>query len=175
MSFNVASFKKQVGDFLRPHSYIVKVSPPAPVGGLDSRELSIRTQSITAPGISFAEVDNHKIYGSGLQITVPHSTTVQEITCVHLVDSKGGVLQTFYDWTNNIVDISGQSKYSPYYYDQYTVDMQIEVYDLSGQKVKTYELKKAFPKSYDPVELSWESTDIMQLSVSYTFESFEIK
>lgn len=170
MSFNVNDFKQGVKGFLRPHTYIVNVTPP--YGGLSNQALSLRTQSITAPGVSFAEVDNYKIYGSGLQISVPHTTTIQEITCVHTVDNDGDVLQTFYDWVNNIVDISGVGKYSPNYYDEYTVDMSIDVFNLANERVKRYDIRKAYPQSLSPIELSWASNEIVELSVTYKFETF---
>lgn len=172
-TFNVSTFKQQAKDFLRPFSYLVVVDPP--VNGADSRAISLRTQSISVPGVSFAEVDNFKIYGSGLQISIPHTTTIQEISCTHTVDPNGEILQTFYNWANKIVDLKNDNKYSPYYYNDYIRDMSIQVYGLDNKLVKTYELKKAYPKSYDPIELSWDSTELMLLNVTYKFEHFELK
>ena len=171
-SFSVSRFKNQVQDFLRPNTYIVKVEPP--VAGADSRELSLRTPSINLPGVSFAEIDDYKIYGSGLQISVPYLATIQEISCTHTVDKEGVVLQTYYDWLNNIVDLKNDNKYSAYYYKQYVVDMAIEVYNVNGDLAKTYTLKNAYPKSFDPIELSWSANELIELSVTYQFESFEI-
>ena len=190
MAFNITEFKSNAGELLRPYSYKVNIAPPAPrrVTGAPppsnpERDLSFRTESITLPGVSFAEVDNHKIYGNGLAISIPHSTTVQEITCVHNVDSEGETLQTFYDWANQIVnidgsgDIFGQGKFSAYYYDDYVAPQGfIEVYKLNGGfPVKTYTLYNVYPAAYDQLQMSWGSTgEVAQLSVTYKFESFSV-
>lgn len=171
-SFSVSRFKNQVKDFLRPNTYIVKVEPP--VAGAGARELSLRTSTINLPGVSFAEIDNYKIYGSGLQISVPYISTIQEISCTHTVDKEGVILQTYYDWLNNIVDIKNDNKYSAYYYKDYVVPLTIEVYSVNGDLAKTYTLRNAFPKSFDPISLSWGASELIELNVTYQFETFEI-
>jgi len=172
MAFNIQNFKSGVGELLRPYSYEVNIVPPN--GG--GRNLRLRTESISLPGISFAEVDNYKPYGNGLTVSIPHSSTVQEITCVHNVDGEGETLQSFYDWANKIVNIDGSDKFSAYYYDDYANrDGTINVFKLDGTVVKTYILKNIYPAAYDQVQMSWGSSgEIAQLSVTYKFESFEL-
>lgn len=170
MAFNVSSFKSSMDDFLRPFTYVVVVSPPGA-----TTDLILRTESISLPGVSFAEIDVYKPYGNGLAISIPHTATVQEISCTHTIDDKGEVLQTFYNWANQTVNLNGQDKFSAYYYNDYTVDMTILVFDLKGSIVKRYQLKRAYVASYDQVQMSWESgSEIAKLSVNYKFESFEI-
>ena len=171
-SFSVSRFKNQVQDFLRPNTYIVRVQPP--FGGADARELGLRTSAINLPGVSFAEIDNYKIYGSGLQISIPYLLTIQEISCTHTIDKEGTILETYYNWLNNIVDIKNDNKYSAYYYKDYVVPLDIEVYNVNGDLAKTYSLRNAYPKSVDPVSLSWSATELIELNVTYQFETFEI-
>jgi len=172
MSFNIRNFKASVGELLRPFSYEVNIQTP----GGDGRSLSLRTESISLPGVSFAEVDVYKPYGNGLTLSIPHSTTIQEITCVHNIDGEGETLQAFYDWANQIVNIDGNNKFSAYYYNQYAdKDGKIYIYKLNGDLIKTYTLKNIYPASYDQVQMSWGSTgEIAQLSVTYKFESFTV-
>ena len=172
MTFNVRNFKNQVGEFLRPFAYDVIVTPPTG----DSRQLTLRTESVSLPGVSFAEADAYKIYGNGLTLSIPHTSTVQEITCVHTIDVKGEVLQTFFDWANQIVDLDGRNKFSAYYYRQYVRNMTINVYDTKGALVKKYTLVNAYPAAYDQVQMSWESGgEIARLSVTYKFEHFKLE
>lgn len=175
MAFNIANFKNQVGEFLRPFAYDVIVTPPTG----DARQLTLRTESITLPGVSFAEADAYKIYGNGLTLSIPHTSTVQEITCVHTIDVEGEVLQTFFDWANQIVDLDGSNKFSAYYYRDYLEDMTINVYDVRGQSpkpIKKYKLVNAYPAAYDQVQMSWESGgEIARLSVTYKFEHFKLE
>lgn len=171
MAFNIKEFKTGVGELLRPYTYEVIVTPP---DGND-RDLRLRTESISLPGVSFAEVDNYKPYGNGLTVSIPHTATVQEITCVHNVDGEGQVLQTFFDWANEIVDLKKDNKFSAYYYNDYTRDLLINIYNLKNEKIKTYKLIRSYPQSYDQVQMSWESGgEVAKLSVTYKFEYFEL-
>lgn len=172
MAFNIRQFKSSVGEFLRPYAYDVIVAPPT--GG--GRELTLRTESISLPGVSFAEIDTYKIYGNGLTLSIPHTSTVQEISCVHTIDMQGQVLQTFFDWANKIVDLDGRNKFSAYYYNDYVKNITINVYDVKGQLVKKYTLVNAYPASYDQVQMSWESGgEVARLSVTYKFEHFKLE
>lgn len=172
MAFNIQNFKSNIDEFLRPFTYEVNIKPPGA-----TTELQLHTESISLPGVSFAEVDGHKPYGNGLAISIPHTKTVQEITCVHTVDKGAKVLQTFFNWANQTVNISGNRKFSAYYYNDYTVpQFTIEVYDLSNKRVKTYVIRKAYCSSYDQLQMSWgDSGEIARLSATYKFESFEVK
>lgn len=175
MAFNIGTFKNQVGEFLRPFAYDVIVTPPSG----DSRQLTLRTESIALPGVSFAEVDAYKIYGNGLTLSIPHTSTVQEITCVHTIDVAGQVLQTFFDWANQIIDLTGKNKFSAYYYKQYVRNMTINVYDVQGKTstpIKKYTLVNAYPSSYDQIEMAWDAGgEIAKLSVTYKFEHFTLE
>jgi len=169
MTFVVSNFKSRVRDWMRPYTYNVVVNPP--VGG--GREIELRTEEVTLPGTSFMSVDNYKPYGSGLMLTIPHSPNIQEISCVHSVDANGEILQRFYDWANSIVNLDGDEKFSASYLDEYTRNMTINIYDLQGRRVKKYDLIKAFPLSYDQIQLGWDATgELVKLSVNYRFRNY---
>lgn len=171
MAFNINQFKSEAVDFLRPYTYEVLINPPG--GG--GRPLSLRTEQISLPGVAFAEVNEYKPYGNGLRIDVPHTVTGQEISCIHTIDAQGGTLQTFYDWANKIVNVDGTERFSAYYYDDYTVDGTIFIYNLKGKEVKQYRIKKMYPQAYNQVEMSWGASDVVKLSVTYKFESFSLQ
>ena len=166
MAFNITDFRGAVDDFLRPYTYDVLINPPG-TGFNGGAPLRFRTESISLPGVAFAEVNDYKPYGNGLRIDIPHTTTVQEISCLHTVDAKGDTLQTFYNWANRIVNVDGTNRFSAYYYDQYTVDGIIYVYDTSGKEVKQYRLKNMYPQSYSQAEMSWAgSAEVVKLNVT---------
>lgn len=179
MTFIVSNFKSRVRDWMRPYTYNVVISPPTgPVvvgpGARGAREIELRTEEIALPGASFATIDNHKPYGNGLMLTIPHSSTIQEIACVHNVDGDGNILQQFYDWANSIVNIDGDQKFATNYLDTYTRDMLINIYDLDGRRVKRYKLNDAYPLSYDQVQMSWGGTETVKLAVNYRFRNYTV-
>jgi len=171
MTFVVSNFKSRVRDWMRPYTYNVVVNPP--VGG--GREIELRTEEVTLPGTSFMSIDNHKPYGNGLMLTIPHSTNIQEINCVHSVDANGEILQRFYNWANSIVNLDGEERFSANYLDSYTRNMTINIYDLRGRRVKRYDLTDAFPLSYDQIQLGWNATgELVKLSVNYRFRNYTV-
>lgn len=173
MTFVVSNFKSRVRDWMRPYTYTVRMSPP--VGG--GRELELRTESVSLPGVAFVAADNYKPYGNGLLLTIPHTPNVQEITCVHNIDGDADIIQRFYDWANKIVDLKNGTKFSAHYYEEYaSSDMQINIYDLRGRQVKRYTLSEVFPLSYDQIQMAWESgSEIAKLNVTYRFRNFEVQ
>lgn len=173
MTFIVSNFKSRVRDWLRPYTYNVVINPP--VGG--GRELELRTEQISLPGMSFMASEGHKPYGNGLMLTIPHSINTQEIACVHNIDGDADVIQTFYDWANLIVNVNGDEKFSANYYDVYArADMIINIFDLQGRRVKRYKLNRVYPLSYDQIQMAWESSgEVAKLNVTYRFQNFEVQ
>lgn len=170
MTFVVSNFKSRVRDWMRPYTYNVIVNPPS--GG--GREIELRTEEVALPGSSFASIDNHKPYGNGLMLTIPHTTTIQEIACVHTVDGDGEILQRFYDWANSIVNKDGDQKFSANYLDTYTRPMTINIFDLDGRRVKRYNLNDAYPLSYDQIQMTWSGTETVKLAVNYRFRNYTV-
>lgn len=176
MPFNVSNFKSQATNWLRPYSYEVTIQPPTGSSG-DSREIRLRTESVTLPGGAFLSFDNYKPYGSGLVLNIPYGVNTQEITCIHTVDSNAEMLQRFYDWMNLIGDLSGERKFTPAYLNEYaSQSMSIKLFDLKGQKIKEYELIDAFPMTMSQTQMSWGTgNEVTKIDVNYRFRNYILK
>lgn len=179
MAFNVSSFKSSARGFLRPHSFEVFILPPGSsnVGSLNAlNSIRLRTEGIALPGAAFLTADNYRQYGNGLTYTIPYGSNPQEIIATHTVDDRGNIIQILYDWVNEVVDLKGDFKYAPAYYEEYTRDMVINIYEQSGTKIKTYRLTGVYPISYDQIQMAWEATDqITKIPVTYRYEYFTIE
>lgn len=176
MSFNVSSFKTQVKDWLRPYSYEVTIQPPTDTL-FGARQITLRTESVNLPGGAFLSLDNYKPYGSGLILNIPYGINLQEITCVHTVDSDGDMLQRFYDWMDLIGDISGRRKFTVSYLKEYaSQSMSIKLFNLKGRKVKEYELIDAFPLTMTQTQMGWATgNEVTKIDVTYRFRNYIIK
>lgn len=168
MAFTLKQWKAGTSKgHLRPHSYSMTVNPPVGNG----LEIFLRTESVTLPGASFLSADNYRPYGSGKNYDIPYSYNSAEISCVHTVDKNADVYRTFFEWANMISDIKGNKNFAASYFDEYTVDMHIDVYGRDHtDKVKTINIFSAYPKSIDQIQMSWATTDdIVRLGVSYYY------
>ena len=174
MPFNVTDFKSQVASkgFARAHSYDCIVTPAAGNG----REISLRTESISAPGAAWMSVDNYKPYGNGRMYTLPYAFNPQEVSMVHTLDADYSVYQDFYEWANKVVDYKGDKQYTAYYLEEYARPLIIQMYDHNtGALKKTITLNEAFPLSVDQMQMSWGSSDdTLKLAVSYKYTDWKV-
>lgn len=172
MPFDIDSWKSSVKDSLPASRYELAVSPP--VGGGD--EIRIRTESVSAPGISFLSVDNYPYAGTGVALNIPYRYNPQEVSMTHTVDNKANIYKTFRDWGNKIVDLEGGSKkFAAYYMDEYTVQMSLTLFDQQNKMAKIVIFREAFPIVVEPMSLGWGQHDeIARFSVSYRFRTFEV-
>jgi len=175
MSFNLSDFKSQVNNWLRPFSYEVRIIPPTLPAPLTGREISLRTESVVLPSVSFLAVNTHRPYGNGLILNIPYGLNTQEINCIHTVDANGEMLKRFFDWSNYIVNIDGDRKYTARYLDEIVADMIINIYDLEGEIVRVYKLFDAYPLSVNPITMSWSSNEIVKLDVNYRYKTFIVE
>jgi hypothetical protein len=174
MSFSLDQWKSSTKKgFLKPTQYEVTVNPPT--GG--GRELRLLTESITSPGISFLTADGHRPYGSGKTYDIAYSYNTSEISCTHLIDKDGDAYKILYEWANLVSNINGDKNWHASYFDEYAKnDMEISIfgYDFTDL-VKTVKLYNAYPKSVDPIQLSWGDADnIARVSVTYYYLYFTI-
>ena len=170
MAFNVDSWKSQVKDSLPASQYELVVSPPG--GG--GEEILIRTETASMPGVAFMSVDNFSPYGNGLVYNIPYKYNPQEVTMMHTIDENANLYAAYREWANQIVDLD-VAPFSAKYLMDYSVDMQLLVYNRTGALAKTIKFIEAFPIVVEPVQLGWGQNDeIAKISASYRFTRFEV-
>ena len=142
-----------------------------------SRLLRLRTEEVNIPGSQFATIDGHKPYGNGLILSIPHTKITQDVTCLHNIDGDGDILQLFYDWTNNIVNMDGRdNRYSASYYDDYIGQMTVKIYDVRGSLVKVYEINDVYPVSVDVLQMTWtSSSEVSKINVNYRVRNHVVR
>lgn len=181
MSFNINQFKAELNTrgVLRSHSFVVRVQPP--VAGLSMRVLSLRTEQMSMPGVSFMTSDNVKQYGYGPIYKRPYNAIQSDISCSHIMDKAADLYTTFSDWMNQIVQfkrsqgVMNQGDYFMSFPDEYRTDIEIDVFESAGKKSKIIRLHEAYPVAMDPIQLSWNQTDdLAKLTVTYTFTDWNI-
>ena len=172
MPFSIDGWKGQMKESLPASMYELAVSPPS--GGSDL--IRVRTESVSAPGISFLSVDNYPYAGTGIALNIPYRYNPQEVNMIHTIDDDGELYRVFREWGNKIVDLDGGEKYAAYYLKDYAVDMTLTMFKRNAEDMaKMVIFTEAFPMSIEPIQLSWGQHDeIARLSVSYRFTKFEV-
>lgn len=172
MPLNIDQFKSSFKDSLPTSHYEMTIAPP----GGNGDQLRFRTESIMLPGTAFFSVDNYSPYGNGLTFQIPYRYTPQEISVVHTVDDSAAIYELFRNWSSKIVDLEGQNKFGAYYFDDYTSQATIEVYNRKLELASKITLLDVFPITVDPVNMSWGQNDeIAKLSVSYRFTRYNVE
>jgi len=166
------------------------ILPPDLARSQWQRDLRLRTETTSLPGVAIQLYDNIIHSGYGPVEARPWGTIQTDLTCIHLVDRKGEIYKLFVDWIalatgfattsiNDGVQLTGGSRegksYTMEYKKKYATTVMIDVFDVADEKVLTVKLREAYPVSVDPIALSWgEQNAYSRLSVSYKFIDFTI-
>lgn len=177
MAIKLSEWKERTKQATLPtHSFEVVCTPP--VSGFNGDELVLRTEQALLPGTAYFSVDNFSPYGNGKMYNIPYRYIPQEISMTHIVDKDGLVLLLMQEWSQKVTDKIGFDKYGAKYMfgdDGYAIDMDINVLDREGNRVKQYKLLEIYPQVIEPIQLGWGQTDeYMKLNVQYRFSHFEM-
>lgn len=198
---NIKDFRSSINDqgILRPNKYMVQFSMPEYLKGFyngeDLKLLSLRCESVNIPGFNFASKDGPPAFGYGPIEKHPYVPGFDGVTFTFLLDSKNKIYKFFYDWTMKIVNYDGRGgtnmrsnsvDWKPYevgYKSQYQSNIFIQVFDGNkntknnsdvGNRVMNIALYSAFPMGLPSSQLAWESSDVMRISVPFSFTDFGI-
>lgn len=197
--FNIKNFREEINKngILQDNRYIVSFNPPEYLKSEKTDQLTLRCESAQIPGVSFATVDGPPRIGYGPVETVPYGVIFDDVGLNFLLDAKANVHQLFYKWMNSIVNyqsqghsslkeargpVSGMKPFEVGYKDKYSTDIDITVYNHSGEgneagtKVMAVKLYRAFPKSLPTFDVAWQSTNSpIKLPVRFAYTDYTIK
>jgi hypothetical protein len=162
------------------------------------RTLSLRAESVTLPGMSFASADGlPPRFGYGTVEGIPYNAIFDPVTINFAIDGKGTVYRFFYSWAKSIVnfeargqnprnlsttnDTPGMQTYEVQYKDNYVRDIIIQVYKPYQNPVKEdylMELKlyRAYPRNFSPLQMSWEErNNYLRLPITFDYTDFDVK
>lgn len=151
------------------------------------RQITLRCDTSTLPGISFAESEEIRRYGVGPTEKHPYLPIFGAIATSYIVDGSGDIHSFFYDWMSYMVGFDssqgmssvngfGKSPYEVAYKDDYLSNATIFVYNELNDKVIELTLNSAYPIAINPVPLSWGNTDqFMRLDVTWDYIDWSVK
>lgn len=195
-SFDLSSFKKEINKrgVLKHSRYEVQIGIPT---YLQSRwanygdMLSFRCEALRLPGMQFASADGPPRLGYGPLERHPYNVNYEEISLTFIMDARTEIHKFFYDWSNSIFNFKGKGGmaaqegggpsainnalvYEVGYKEKYSVDMDINVYKDTGALTMSAKLYKAFPMAMPAIPMAWGDSEIVKLTVPFTYLDFDI-
>ena len=152
------------GGLARSNRYIVDFRPPVSGDDDTKRKLVLFCDQVQIPGQNYSTVQN-RTFGEFRE--VPYERIYDNITLSFYVDTDMNVKKIFDKWMDKISDPTTRT-YG--YYKDYTVDMTIEVQDLTDQTRYRVNLFECYPKTVSTIQLDYNSKDVMKLQVAMQYK-----
>jgi len=199
--FNISNFVSEIQTrgVLRTNRFEVNFGRPPLFVPDNTKQNTLRCESVQLPGVSFTSIDGPPRIGYGPIESMPFGVAFEDITLTFIVDARGDIHKFLYQWFNTIVNfnaegqkklkfgdsnsvVPGMNTYEVGYKDEYSTDIEITMFDTkntedgSGIKVMTAKAYRAFPKLLPNLDLAWGTTDeVVRLSIPFGYTDFNIK
>ena len=180
----LSAFRSNEG-YAHPNKYEVVISPPFGGGqsfanianlkkgetrGANTREISLRCESVSIPGRNLATATDANIYGPTREV-VEGVTYAEDITMVFQSSSDLKERVFFESWQEQAFN---DQSWNVQYYNDYigTVD----IYLLDRESTRRYGLRlwEAFPKTINAIELGYDQNNaIVKTSIGMSFRYWE--
>jgi hypothetical protein len=149
-------------------------------------DLTFRCIAASLPGMALRTIDSNR-FGVGIQEKIPFSGNYTDIDLTFVCDRSGMAYVFWYNWINYIFATGGatgmtSSKldnnrkfYTTEYKDTYCAQIEITLFDTSGERVLSYNLYKAFPVALNDTPLSWsDNNNLLKVTAKISFSEWSI-
>jgi len=157
----------KVAGMARNNRYTVELTPPLGVGNFPNavkERILLFCDQVQVPGVNFSTIQN-RTFGEFRE--VPYEKIYGDIQMSFYVDTDMTVKKMFDDW---IGLIQNKQTRTFEYYNNYTVQMKINVEDLNDKTRYIVTAYECYPKSIGPIQLDYASKDVMKLQVNMMFK-----
>ena len=171
MSSSLTEFKAVLAKNLglaRGNRFKVNFSGGIPGWSGDADHLSIMCDSVKMPTRTILTTD-YSLHRHAIK--VPTGYTEEDVDITFNLTQNYLAKKALDSWTSKIIDTS---TYRLNYSSEYRRDITIEQLDTSDAVIYTAKLKEAYPYQVSSVEFSNESADLLQISATFAYASFEI-
>tara|TARA_Y100001963_G_scaffold157073_1_gene252275 strand:+ start:343 stop:879 length:537 start_codon:yes stop_codon:yes gene_type:complete len=165
----VDDFKSKLkGGGARPNLFKATINFPVFVNG-DPELTSFLCETAQLPGSDLGTII---VPFRGRQLKMSGDRTFPEWSVSIINDTDFAVRNSIESWMNAMNAHSANTGFSsPIAYES---DLKIEQLDRSGEKLKSYVFRGAFPSILGPIDLSYASTDeIERFTVTFQYQYFD--
>lgn len=158
---------KTVG-MARSNRFTVSFTPPDKINRRYSntmvQNVLLFCDQVQVPGVNYSTIQN-RTFGEFRE--VPYEKIYGSIEMSFFMDADMKVKTIFDDWIDLI---QNKTTKTFEYYNDYTVNMQIDVEDVSDNSRYTITAYECYPKGISPIQLDYANKDIMKMQVSMMYK-----
>lgn len=143
---NVDKFRSKVKEVARLNRYRVIIP-----NFFDGDLYQYLAKEVELPGKEF-RVANLNFWGS--EISLAQSVDFDPLSITFYTDNELKVKKDIDNWMNEIFDLE---LWTVGYYEDYVVDMFVEILNNNGDVIEKIKIEKAYPKNIGSISLSYES------------------
>lgn len=148
-------------------SYLWEVLVPTPLQG-DAETYLLRAQTTTMPERSFGEILIPYKQSAGIKfpgkLAYPHTW---DITFIEGEDRK--ILQSFYDWCNDIIDDKTNTGSIII-----KTDLYLHLLDTDGSVALKIKLTGCYPQRMSDVPLDYSAEDPIKFTITFSYDKWTI-
>jgi len=176
MSFNVTDFKSIAGSLQR--SYQFRIIFPAlgiglDLGSNDMKNATVLVKSSKCPSKNIAAID---VPYAANQLKLPGNVTYPDWTCTFRVDTKLGVYNAMYQWSEQVRSSDTNILSAPATYKKEVTLQQLNGENPSGEEaVGEYTLLGAWPITIGEINLDTTTSDVQEFQVTFAYDSFHFQ
>jgi hypothetical protein len=157
---------------------------------LNGTLLTLRCDSATLPGVSFATADGPPRLGYGPVEKHPYNPMFDDLTLTFMVDAGSQIHKMFYDWVGCIVNFEGRGAsrlvlpstenptqaraYEVGYRDKYACTLTLKVFSATDRQVMTFTAYNSFPMALPQMNMNWGEGDILRLNIPFAYTDFVV-
>jgi len=158
---------------------------------LDGNLLTLRCDSATLPGVSFASADGPPRLGYGPAEKHPYNPMFEDLTLTFMVDAGSQIHKMFYDWVGSIVNFEGYGAsvldkpstkspstkaqaYEVGYRDKYAATLTLRVFNTVDARVMIFEAYNTFPMALPQMSMNWNEGDVLRLNIPFAYTDFTV-
>lgn len=149
------------------------------------RIFTSRIDSVRLPGIAVDTFESRR-YGVGPNIRVGTNVRFEPFSISVITDKNYDTYKYFYTWINGVFGFSGKgSQFSPgenrfpsyltTYKKEYTKEINVDVFENTGQRKARYIFYEAFPVGITDPSLSWrDNNTLLKFDVTFSYTNWEM-
>lgn len=167
----LAEFISQVknGSIAKPSHYLVELNKPLCLEGQEPfksnlEKIALFCDKTEIPGVNLDSVANRS-YGETREVV--YDKKYDQLQMSFYVDNNFIVKQFFDSWIDCIFDPKTRHLG---YYRSYITQFRILVQDSEDKDRYVVTLHEVYPKTIAPIQLSYDSKDIIRLNVTFTYK-----
>jgi hypothetical protein len=171
MAFDVGAFRAQLpGGGARPNLFRVTMNAPSFVG-FPTEKMSFLCKTAELPGSTIGLVE---VPYFGRSVKLAGDRTFPEWSPTIINDEDFLIRNAVEKWMDSIDSHTragtkrGAATSNP---NSYVSDAFVEQFSKTGDVIKTYTFVNLFPTDLSPIEVSWESTDVIEeFTVTFNYD-----